>query len=88
MPLHTDAVQAAAQLPVNFAASGVDALTITAYKFGGPVGGGAAAGRGLEPVPALHGGGQESQIRSGTLDAPAIRAFAVAAEVMAKRRDE
>ena len=89
VPLHTDAVQAAGQLPVNFAASGVDALTITAHKFGGPVGAGALLlARGVQPVPVLHGGGQESEIRSGTLDAPAIRAFAVAAEVMAKRRDD
>ena len=89
VPLHTDAVQAAGQLPVNFAASGVDALTVTAHKFGGPVGAGALLlARGIQPVPVLHGGGQESEVRSGTLDAPAIRAFAVAAEVMAKRRDD
>ncbi len=89
VPLHTDAVQAAGQLPVNFAASGVDALTVTAHKFGGPVGAGALLlARGVQPVPVLHGGGQESEVRSGTLDAPAIRAFAVAAEVMAKRRDD
>ncbi|HEX4830590.1 MAG TPA: cysteine desulfurase family protein [Trebonia sp.] len=88
VPFHTDAVQAAAQVPVNFAASGVDALTITGHKFGGPVGAGALIiGKGLAPVPVLHGGGQERDIRSGTLDAPAIRAFAVAAVVSASRRD-
>jgi cysteine desulfurase len=80
IPFHTDAVQAAGQLPVNFAASGVDALTITGHKIGGPVGVGALLlARGVRPVPVLHGGGQESEVRSGTLDAPAIRAFAVAA---------
>jgi len=89
VPFHTDAVQAAAQLPVDFAASGADALTITGHKLGGPVGAGALIlGRGLSPVPVLHGGGQERDIRSGTLDAPAIRAFAVAAVISARRRAE
>ena len=77
IPFHTDAVQAAAQVPVHFADSGADALTITGHKLGGPVGAGALLlARGAQPVPVLHGGGQESDIRSGTLDAPAIRAFA------------
>jgi cysteine desulfurase len=89
IPFHTAAVQAAGQLPVSFAASGADAMTITGHKFGGPVGAGALLlARGVQPVPVLHGGGQESEVRSGTLDAPAIRAFAVAAAVMASRRDE
>jgi cysteine desulfurase len=89
IPFHTDAVQAAGQLPVDFAASGADAMTVTGHKFGGPVGAGALLlARGVQPVPVLHGGGQESEVRSGTLDAPAIRAFAVAAAVMAGRRDE
>ena len=89
IPFHTDAVQAARQLPVDFAASGADAMTITGHKFGGPVGAGALLlARGVQPVPVLHGGGQEGEVRSGTLDAPAIRAFAVAAVVMASRRDE
>ncbi len=87
VPFHTDAVQAAAQLPVDFAASGVDAMTVTAHKLGGPVGVGALIlGKRLAPVPVLHGGGQERDIRSGTLDAPAIRAFAVAAVASAERR--
>ncbi len=87
MPFHTDAVQAAAQLPVDFAASGVDAMTVTAHKLGGPVGVGALIlGRAVAPVPVLHGGGQERDVRSGTLDAPAIRAFAVAAVTSARRR--
>ncbi len=89
IPVHTDAVQAAGQVPVNFAASGVDALTITGHKIGGPVGVGALLlGRGIEPVPVLHGGGQERDVRSGTLDAPAIAAFAVAAQTAVKRQEE
>jgi cysteine desulfurase len=86
VPFHTDAVQAAAQLPVDFAASGADALTVTAHKLGGPVGVGALIlARGVEPVPVLHGGGQERDIRSGTLDTAAIRAFAVAAAECVKQ---
>ncbi len=89
IPFHTDAVQAAGQVPVHFAASGVDALTVTGHKIGGPVGAGALLlGRGVQPVPVMHGGGQESDIRSGTLDAPAIRAFATAAQIVAKCLDE
>jgi cysteine desulfurase len=89
IPFHTDAVQAAAQLPVDFAASGADALSVSAHKLGGPVGVGALIlARGVEPVPVLHGGGQERDVRSGTLDAPGIRAFAVAAAVCAKHRTE
>src|SRR4029077_5770702 len=87
VPFHTDAVQAAAQLPVDFAASGADALTVSGHKLGGPVGVGALIlARGAEPVPVLHGGGQERDIRSGTLDTPPIRAFAVAPAVCAKHR--
>jgi cysteine desulfurase len=87
VPFHTDAVQAAAQLPIDFAASGADAMTVTAHKLGGPVGVGALfLAKGVSAVPVLHGGGQERDIRSGTLDAPAIRAFAVAAVASAERR--
>src|ERR1700751_5887451 len=87
VPFHTDAVQAAAQLPVDFAASGADGLTVAGHKLGGPVGVGAPIlARGVEPVPVLHGGGQERDVRSGTLDTPAIRSFAVAAAACAKHR--
>lgn len=89
IPFHTDAVQAAGQVPVHFAASGADALTITGHKIGGPVGAGALLlARGTEPVPVMHGGGQERDVRSGTLDAPAIAAFATAAQIAVKRRDD
>jgi cysteine sulfinate desulfinase/cysteine desulfurase-like protein len=87
IPFHSDAVQAAGQLHVDLAASGATALTITAHKIGGPVGVGALLlAKGIDPVPVLHGGGQERDVRSGTLDAPAIRAFAVAADIAAQRR--
>ena len=85
---HSDAVQAAAQLPVDFAGCGADALTVTSHKLGGPIGVGALLlRRGIEPVPVLHGGGQERDVRSGTLDAPAIRAFATAVVISAERRE-
>src|SRR5579859_5447067 len=89
IPFHSDAVQAAGQLPVSLAGSGVTALTITGHKIGGPVGAGALLlARGDDPVPVLHGGGQERDVRSGTLDTAAIRAFAVAVGLATARRDE
>ena len=82
VPLHTDAVQAVGILPVDFAASGVDALTLTGHKLGGPYGAGALLlGRTVELTPLLHGGGQERDVRSGTLDTPAILALAEAVEI-------
>jgi cysteine desulfurase len=89
IPFHSDAVQAAGQLHVSLADSGATALTITAHKIGGPVGVGALLlARGAQPVPVLHGGGQERDVRSGTLDVPAIRAFAVAVQVATERRED
>ena len=89
IPVHSDAVQAAGQLHVDFAASGLDAMTLTAHKLGGPFGVGALIlARGLAPTPLLHGGGQERDVRSGTLDAPGVRAFAVAAEAACAGREE
>jgi len=82
VPLHTDAVQAVAQLPVDFAASGADALTLTGHKLGGPLGVGALLlGREVACTPLLHGGGQERDVRSGTLDAPGVAALALATEL-------
>ncbi|MBC7638390.1 MAG: cysteine desulfurase, partial [Rhodoferax sp.] len=82
IPVHTDAVQAVGQVPVDFAACGVDLLTFTGHKLGGPLGVGAlVAVRGAALTPLLHGGGQERQVRSGTLDGPAVRGFAVATDV-------
>jgi cysteine desulfurase len=81
IPVHTDAVQAAGHLPVDFAASGVDCLTVTGHKLGGPVGAGALlVRRDLELDPITHGGGQERGLRSGTADAAALAAFAAAAQ--------
>jgi cysteine desulfurase len=81
IPVHSDAVQLIGKGPFDFEASGLAAATITAHKIGGPVGVGALlVRRGVDLVPVLHGGGQERDMRSGTLDTPAIAAFAVAAK--------
>ncbi|MEO9324838.1 cysteine desulfurase family protein [Nocardioides sp. C4-1] len=89
IPVHTDAVQAVGQVPVDFAASGVDALTLTGHKLGGPFGVGAlVVRRELDVVALVHGGGQERDIRSGTIDTPAIAAFAAAVELAVKHQAE
>ncbi len=82
VPIHSDAVQAVGQLPVDFASSGLSALSIAAHKFGGPTGTGALLlRRDTACVPLLHGGGQERDVRSGTPDVAGAVAMAVAAEV-------
>lgn len=89
VPLHADAVQAFGQVEVDFAASGLAAMTVSGHKIGGPYGIGALLlGREHTPVPVLHGGGQERQVRSGTLDTPAIAAFAVAGVYAIEHREE
>ena len=89
VPLHTDAVQAVGQVPVDFAASGVDALTMTGHKLGGPMGAGALLlRRDVECTPLLHGGGQERDVRSGTLDVAAIVGLQVAATTAVATREE
>ncbi|MFD9422068.1 MULTISPECIES: cysteine desulfurase family protein [unclassified Streptomyces] len=88
IPMHADAVQAVGQLEVDFARSGLAAMTVSGHKIGGPFGIGALLlGREYTPVPVLHGGGQERHVRSGTLDVPAVAAFAVAARLAAEGRE-
>lgn len=88
IPLHTDAVQAVGHLPLSFAESGVDLMTVSAHKLGGPVGVGALlARREARLVPLAHGGGQERQVRSGTLDAAGVHAFAVALDEAVRIRE-
>ena len=87
VPFHSDAVQAVGQLPVDVAASGVSALTLTGHKLGGPLGVGALVlGRDVACTPLLHGGGQERDLRSGTLDTPAVAGLAVAASMAVERQ--
>jgi cysteine desulfurase len=86
VPFHTDAVQAVGALDVDFAASGVDALTLSGHKIGGPKGVGALLLRsGVECTPLLHGGGQE-RARSGTLDTPGIVGLGAAVRLGVEER--
>ncbi|MCU1573340.1 MAG: cysteine desulfurase [Micrococcaceae bacterium] len=81
VPVHSDAVQAFASVPVDFAGSGLAAMSVSGHKIGGPVGVGALLlGRSVALVPVQHGGGQERSVRSGTLDTASIAAFAAAAQ--------
>ena len=80
VPMHSDAVQAVGQLPVDFAASGLSAMSVTAHKFGGPTGVGALLlRRDTACTPQLHGGGQERDVRSGTQDVAGVTGMATAA---------
>jgi cysteine desulfurase len=89
IPVHTDAVQAVGATPVDFAASGVDALSLSGHKVGGPQGVGAlVVRREVELAALVHGGGQERDVRSGTLDVPAIAGFAAAVELAVKVQSE
>jgi cysteine desulfurase len=79
VPMHSDAVQAVGQLPVNFGASQLSALSVAAHKFGGPPGAGALLlRRDVACMPLSHGGGQERDIRSGTPDVAAAVGMATA----------
>ena len=87
--VHTDAVQALGNIPVNVHAWGVDLAAFAAHKLGGPKGVGALFVRSNVPLePILHGGGQERGLRSGTLNVPGIAGFGVAAEIAAKEVHE
>lgn len=80
VPVHADAVSAYGHVPIDFRASGLAALSVSAHKIGGPLGIGALlVARTATLVPLIHGGGQQRQLRSGTQDAPAAIAFGVAA---------
>ena len=84
---HSDAVQAVGHIEVDFGVSELDLLSFTAHKLGGPYGIGVLlARRELKLAPILHGGGQERDVRSGTLDVAATAGFAAALEVAIKNR--
>ncbi len=89
IPFHTDAVQAATALPLNVDALGVDLLSLSGHKFGGPTGTGVLyLRRGTPFLELLSGGGQERQRRSGTEDVAGIVGLAVALDAAQARRDE
>jgi len=82
IPVHSDAVAAFGHIPVDFAASGLSAMSITAHKIGGPVGVGAlVVSRAAKLVSLAHGGGQERSMRSGTMNSAGAKAFGLAAEL-------
>ncbi|MEU4648036.1 cysteine desulfurase family protein [Nocardia fluminea] len=79
IPMHSDAIQAVTQIPVDFAASGLAALSVAGHKVGGPHGIGVLLlGRNVPCVPLVHGGGHERDLRSGTSDVAAAIGMAAA----------
>ncbi|WP_349371896.1 cysteine desulfurase family protein [Salinarimonas sp.] len=87
--IHTDAVQAPGKIPVSIRALGVDAMTLSAHKIGGPQGAGAlvlaSEGYGLDRL--VRGGGQERGFRAGTENVPAIVGFGAAARLVREHLD-
>ncbi len=82
IPVHSDAVAAFGHTPISFKDSGLATLSVSAHKVGGPIGVGALiVSRATKLVSLIHGGGQERGLRSGTMNAPAAKAFAHAAEI-------
>lgn len=82
IPVHSDAVAAFGHIPIDFASSGLAAMSVSAHKIGGPVGVGALiVGRSLKLTSLVHGGGQERGMRSGTMDAAGATSFALAADL-------
>jgi cysteine desulfurase len=85
--VHTDAVQGLGRLPVNFGLLGVDMMTLSAHKCGGPMGAGALVVRdGLALEPLIHGGGQELRRRAGTENLVALAGFGAAAQMKTNLR--
>ena len=85
--LHTDAVQAAGKLEIDFRAAGVQLMTLSAHKLYGPKGVGALImDRALDLEPLVHGGGQEQGRRGGTEGVAGIVGFGHAAALARARR--
>ena len=88
IPVHSDAIAAFGHIPLSFKDSGLAAMSISAHKIGGPVGAGALlVSRATKLVSLVHGGGQERGMRSGTMNAPVAKAFALAAEIAVAELD-
>lgn len=86
IPVHTDAVQAVGSIEIDFKNLGIDALTLSGHKIGGPMGVGALLlRREFKPVPVLHGGGQEREVRSGTIPTHLIAALGEAVRISTGR---
>jgi cysteine desulfurase len=88
IPVHSDGVAALGHISIDFASSGLAALSISAHKLGGPVGSGALlVGRSQKLTSLVHGGGQERGMRSGTMDAAGAAALALAARLSLSELD-
>jgi cysteine desulfurase len=82
--LHSDAVQALGKMDVNFTATGVRMMSLSAHKINGPAGAGALLlDRAVDMQPLLHGGGQEFGLRAGSENIAAIVGFGCAVELLA-----
>lgn len=85
---HSDAVQALGKIPVDFRTLGVNALTVSAHKIGGPKGAAALVlDKRVEITPLISGGGHERGLRSGTENVAAIVGFGAACEIAVQRLD-
>ena len=79
IPVHSDAIQSWSKTPLSYKSLGLFAMSLSGHKVGGPIGIGILVLRHGIDIPALiHGGGQEREIRSGTVNAPSIVALATA----------
>lgn len=89
VPVHSDAVQVVGHVPVDFATTGLSAMSLAAHKFGGPQGVGALLlRRDVDCVPLLHGGGHERDVRSGTQAVAAAVGMATALRSCVEHLDE
>ncbi len=88
---HTDAAQAVGHIPINVEKMNIDLMSFSAHKMYGPKGVGALYVRGIKPRvrpdSIMFGGGQERNIRSGTLNVPGIVGFGKASEIAQKEMD-
>jgi len=85
IPVHSDAIAAMGRIPLDFASSGLYAMSISGHKVGAPIGIGALiVRRDAKPVNLIHGGGQERGLRSGTMNYALASSFGAAAEVAVK----
>ncbi|MGC0249768.1 cysteine desulfurase family protein [Pseudactinotalea sp. Z1748] len=86
--VHSDAVQAVGRVPVDFAVTDLDMLSLSGHKLGAPVGTGALLARREVPLTSvLHGGGQERSVRSGTVPVAGAVALARAMEMAEQERE-
>ncbi|MCX7709645.1 MAG: cysteine desulfurase [Clostridia bacterium] len=87
--LHVDAVQAYGKIAILPKKSGIEMLTVSSHKIHGPKGVGALyVDKNIRIKPVLHGGGQESLLRSGTENVPGIGGFGMSAEMIHISREE